>query len=99
MVDFPETAVVESANQESAKAPQQGNSKMYHSFIDDEGVEYGSFEAFYHCYSDDAMTNDEGEAYDDGYYWWACFPGCMPDGDPAGPFDTEREAIEDAQQS
>jgi hypothetical protein len=32
-----------------------------------------------------------------GYYWWACFPGCMPDGDAMGPFPTEAEALADAQ--
>ena len=32
-----------------------------------------------------------------GWYWWACFPGCVPDSDPVGPFDTEDEAIADAQ--
>lgn len=31
-----------------------------------------------------------------GWYWWPCFPGCLPDGDPCGPFDTEAEAIADA---
>lgn len=30
-----------------------------------------------------------------GWYWWACFPGCLPDGDPNGPFDTERGALLD----
>jgi hypothetical protein len=33
-----------------------------------------------------------------GWYWWACFPGCLPDCDPVGPFDTEAEALADAQQ-
>lgn len=32
-----------------------------------------------------------------GWYWWACFPGCLPDGEPMGPFDSEAEALEDAQ--
>lgn len=32
----------------------------------------------------------------EGWYWWPCFPGCLPDGDPVGPFDTEAEAIADA---
>jgi len=32
-----------------------------------------------------------------GWYWWACFPGCLPDSDPIGPFDTESAAIEDSQ--
>ena len=29
----------------------------------------------------------------DGWYVWACFPGCLPDGDPFGPYDTEAEAV------
>ena len=32
-----------------------------------------------------------------GWYWWSCFPGCLPDGEPNGPFTTEAEAIADAQ--
>jgi hypothetical protein len=32
-----------------------------------------------------------------GWYWWSCFPGCLPDSDPMGPFDTEAEALADAQ--
>jgi hypothetical protein len=31
-----------------------------------------------------------------GWYWWPCFPGCLPDSDPVGPFDTEEEALADA---
>ena len=40
----------------------------------------------------------------DGWYWWACFPGCLPDGqvghpaDANGPFETATEAIADAQE-
>ncbi len=30
-----------------------------------------------------------------GWYWWSCQPGCLPDGDPCGPFDTEDEALRD----
>jgi hypothetical protein len=33
-----------------------------------------------------------------GWYYWPCFPGCMPDGDPIGPFDSEEEAIADARE-
>ena len=32
-----------------------------------------------------------------GWYWWSCFPGCLPDGEASGPFDTEAEALADAQ--
>jgi len=31
-----------------------------------------------------------------GWWYWSCLPGCLPDGDPMGPFDTEEEALEDA---
>ena len=30
-----------------------------------------------------------------GWYFWFCLPGCMPDSDPIGPFETEEEAIAD----
>lgn len=40
---------------------------------------------------------DGGESLEAGFYWWPCFPGCIPDGEPIGPFDTEDEAIADAQ--
>lgn len=33
-----------------------------------------------------------------GYYYCFCFPGCLPDSDPIGPFNTEVEAIAAAQQ-
>ncbi len=32
-----------------------------------------------------------------GWYWWSCYPGCIPDSDPFGPFDTEAAALADAQ--
>ena len=32
-----------------------------------------------------------------GYYFWFCFPGCMPDSSPEGPYETEEEAVEAAQ--
>ncbi len=32
-----------------------------------------------------------------GWYWWACFPGCLPDSDPVGPFTSEAEASTDAE--
>lgn len=46
-------------------------------------------------YADD-LTDDDDEPMDAGYYYWHCFPGCLPDSDPIGPFDTEEAAIEDA---
>jgi len=31
-----------------------------------------------------------------GWYWWTCSPGCMPEGDPMGPFSTAERAMDDA---
>ena len=41
---------------------------------------------------------DEYTITEPGWYWWSCFPGCLPDSDPFGPFATEAEAIADAQE-
>lgn len=32
-----------------------------------------------------------------GWYHWTCFPGCLPDSEPAGPYDTEQAAIDASQ--
>jgi hypothetical protein len=31
-----------------------------------------------------------------GWYWWECYPGCLPDGDAFGPFTTSYRALKDA---
>ena len=54
---------------------------------------------FYVSQSD--FTPDGGLLEEDlpalvGFYWQACFPGCIPDGEAIGPFSTEAEAIQDA---
>lgn len=61
----------------------------YHSFLSDTGEEYGSFEIFEAWQMNDDLPN--------GFYWHACFPGCMPDGEPNGPFETEEQALQNAQ--
>lgn len=73
----------------------------YHQFKED-GTEYGSFEVFYDDadtgpHSDEPRNFDaDGEPVKPGFYWWACFPGCLPDSDAFGPFATEQDAINDA---
>lgn len=67
---------------------------MYLNFKDGEGNKYGSFEVFY------IGPHNESEGFMiEGWYWWACFPGCLPDGDPQGPFKSEQEAIDNAQEN
>jgi hypothetical protein len=56
-------------------------------------------EVFYADSSDDWEIDGEREPMQPGWYWWSCFPGCLPDGDPCGPFATEAEALADAQSS
>ena len=64
---------------------------MYHEFTDPEtGETHGSFEVF------SVFQDVDFEGLEDGFYWHACFPGCLPDGEPCGPFETEEEAIQDA---
>jgi hypothetical protein len=35
---------------------------------------------------------DEYTITEAGWYWWSCFPGCLPDGDWNGPYETEHAA-------
>ena len=30
-----------------------------------------------------------------GWYWWYCQPGCLPDSEPFGPFDSREDAEKD----
>ena len=52
-------------------------------------------EVFYHKKRTGPLESDLYEQ-DTGWYWWACFPGCLPDGEPSGPFKTAKEAYNDA---
>lgn len=65
----------------------------YHQLTNETGETYGSFEVFFTCGSFEQETED---SHAPGWYWQACFPGCLPDGDPSGPFETEAEAVANA---
>jgi hypothetical protein len=56
-------------------------------------------EVFYAC-EDELSVGDgsDDRNYPAGWYWWACFPGCMPDSDPMGPFDSLESALADARE-
>jgi hypothetical protein len=43
-----------------------------------------------------AMLDEDGEPLPVGWYWQSCFPGCLPDGEPNGPFETHEKALADA---
>ena len=40
------------------------------------------------------QCDGDGE-YSAGWYWVACYPGCLPDGEPVGPYDSSLEAYDD----
>lgn len=46
---------------------------------------------------DERMTcpscGHRGSYAEPGFYYWYCFPGCMPEGEANGPFATEEEAV------
>lgn len=44
----------------------------------------------------DRLTDDDGDPLPAGWFWWSCFPGCLPDSDPFGPFASQQEALADA---
>lgn len=43
------------------------------------------------------VAQDDEDKFDGpGFYWWFCYPGCLPDSDPFGPFESEADAQSDA---
>jgi hypothetical protein len=47
-------------------------------------------------YAKDAFHSaEDGSFFGEGWYWWACFPGCLPSADPWGPYATEHDALKD----
>ena len=75
----------------------------FHCFHDEETQEkYGSFEVFWDDddtpkWGGDPRNYDgNGEPVKPGWYWWACYPGCLPEGEPSGPFATSSQAHENA---
>ena len=46
-------------------------------------------------YADENLVKEWEEEWDNvdiGWYWWFCFPGCLPDSLPTGPFVSKVEA-------
>jgi len=71
----------------------------FYQFMIKESIEpAGSFETFVHHEIKERRYTDAIEIgiSSGGWYWQCCWPGCLPDGEPSGPFKTEAEAIADA---
>lgn len=50
------------------------------------------------CVHDITVDDDSGIVHttEKGWFYWFCLPGCLPDSEPMGPFETEAEALSDA---
>lgn len=56
-------------------------------------------EVFYLTPAEAAQWNPPADGRNDytaGWYYWPCFPGCLPDSDPLGPFPSYRAALANA---
>lgn len=42
----------------------------------------------------EAMIEENG--IEGGWFYWFCFPGCLPDSDAYGPYKTRQETVEAA---
>ncbi len=40
----------------------------------------------------------EENGIEGGWFYWYCFPGCLPEGSPVGPFETCDEAVKACQE-
>lgn len=77
--------------------PTANDMNGYHNFRGDEQHQfYGSFRVFWHTEGALFLFPGTEDVMPEGWYWQAEFPGCLPDGEPIGPFETSREAYEDA---
>lgn len=58
----------------------------------------GSFEVFHQegAIVDTHTVEGGVREYNPGFYWWSCSPGCLPDGESNGPFETAYEAYDAA---
>lgn len=45
--------------------------------------------------ADGWLEEETHEPFPSGWYYWYCLPGCLPDGEAQGPFDSEQDAIDD----
>lgn len=44
-------------------------------------------------------NREDNEALGAGWFYWCCFPGCLPEGDPIGPFMTWGDAFGSAEEN
>lgn len=69
----------------------------YHQFHTEESQEpYGSFCIWFVEPTTHRTQEDDETPLEPGWYWQAGFAGCLPDGEPSGPFAYSQQAHQDA---
>jgi hypothetical protein len=54
-------------------------------------------EVFQHPQDYQLEPYEDGTPREPGWYYWYLEPGCLPDTEPLGPFDSEEEALANAE--
>lgn len=62
-------------------------------------VSFGDGEGRTHCNECHHDVSRADVTTSTGWFYWYCFPGCLPDSDPIGPFDTEDAALADTREN
>lgn len=67
--------------------------------VHEESITVLSADEDVHCPSCDKLVSRQDVEFTgrQGWFWWSCLPGCLPDSSPFGPFESEQEALTDAQ--
>jgi len=50
------------------------------------------------CCPSCGLTTPTGETTGRQWWYWHCFPGCLPESEVYGPYKTEKKALEDARE-
>jgi hypothetical protein len=65
----------------------------------DDATSLPDVEVFYAHAGDLVPGSTDEPPSEEGWYWWNCFPGCMPDSEPHGPFPKLKDAMADIRES
>jgi hypothetical protein len=65
---------------------------------EDEYPDTGDREVGHRATGDSCCNGKTYVRAESGWWYWYCFPGCLPDSDPIGPFASEDEALTDARE-
>lgn len=83
--------ITEQADDDFFEVEDDEESDSYDSIPEGFDLEEQGYEVWHASQYPDALDQDDAEH--DAWYWWACQPGCLPDGDPNGPYESYEDAV------